>query len=56
MTAEMRRKAALDRKNAREERAFGARREREEIFEVGVADRDVVSRHPDGIGKEGERD
>ncbi|GAX79512.1 hypothetical protein CEUSTIGMA_g6953.t1 [Chlamydomonas eustigma] len=35
VTAEMRRKAALDRKLAREERAFGARKEREEIFEVG---------------------
>ena len=30
----MRRKAALERKTAREERAFGARKDREEIFEV----------------------
>ena len=34
VTAEMRRKAALQRKVDREERAFGARKEREEIFEV----------------------
>ena len=36
VTAEMRRKAALQRKVDREERAFGTRKEREEIFEVGL--------------------
>ena len=35
VTAEMRRKAALQRKMDREEKALGSRKEREEIFEVG---------------------
>jgi hypothetical protein len=35
VTAEMKRKAAAERKSIREEKAFAGRREKEEIFEVG---------------------